>query len=65
MDYARMLAREVSPVGREMKREMWNARFQSLGRPSNSANGDHGRQFPVEDVKEGVWPTSGESAAPA
>lgn len=55
MDYARMLAREVSPRSvREMKREMWNAQFQSLGEAIESANADMPGSFVSEDFKEGV-----------
>jgi len=53
--YARMLAKEVSPRSlREMKREMWNAQFQSLGEAIESANGDMAASFASEDFKEGV-----------
>ena len=53
--YARMLAKEVSPRSlREMKREMWNAQFQSLGDAIESANGDMAASFASEDFKEGV-----------
>jgi enoyl-CoA hydratase/carnithine racemase len=53
--YARMLAKEVSPRSlREMKREMWNAQFQSLGDAIESANGDMASSFASEDFKEGV-----------
>ena len=53
--YAAMLAREVSPrsLG-EMKREMWNAQFQSLGQAIESANADMPASFASEDFKEGV-----------
>ena len=55
MDYARMLAREVSPRSvREMKREMWNAQFQSLGQAIDAANADMDASFLSEDFKEGV-----------
>ena len=55
MDYARMLAREVSPRSlREMKREIWNAQFQTLAQAIDDANGDMTRSFASEDFKEGV-----------
>jgi enoyl-CoA hydratase/carnithine racemase len=55
MDYARMLAREVSPRSmREMKREIWNAQFQTLGQAIDSANADMPGSFVSEDFKEGV-----------
>ncbi|HWA62024.1 MAG TPA: enoyl-CoA hydratase [Caulobacteraceae bacterium] len=55
MAYARMLAKEVSPRSvREMKREMWNAQFQSLGEAIESANADMEGSFTSEDFKEGV-----------
>ncbi len=53
--YARMLATEVSPRSlREMKREIWNAQFQSLGDAIDSANADMPPSFKSEDFKEGV-----------
>ncbi|HZZ34094.1 MAG TPA: enoyl-CoA hydratase [Caulobacteraceae bacterium] len=53
--YARMLASEASPRSvREMKREMWNAQFQSLGEAIESANADMPASFVSEDFKEGV-----------
>jgi enoyl-CoA hydratase/carnithine racemase len=53
--YARMLANEVSPRSlREMKREIWNAQFQTLGEAIESANADMGGSFVSEDFKEGV-----------
>jgi enoyl-CoA hydratase/carnithine racemase len=53
--YARMLATEVSPRSlREMKREIWNAQFQSLGDAIDSANADMPASFKSEDFKEGV-----------
>lgn len=53
--YAGMLAKEVSPRSlREMKREIWNAQFQTLGEAIESANGDMGASFLSEDFKEGV-----------
>ena len=55
MRYARMLANEVSPRSlREMKREIWNAQFQTLGEAIDSANADMGASFVSEDFKEGV-----------
>lgn len=55
MSYARMLAREVSPRSlREMKREIWNAQFQSLGDAIESANADMPASFVSEDFREGV-----------
>ena len=54
-DYARMLAHEVSPRSlREMKREIWNALFQTLGDAIESANADMPGSFVSEDFKEGV-----------
>ena len=53
--YARMLAAEVSPRSlREMKREIWNAQFQTLGQAIESANGDMAVSFKSDDFKEGV-----------
>ncbi len=53
--YARMLADEVSPRSlREMKREMWNAQFQTLGEAIEAANADMPASFTSEDFKEGV-----------
>lgn len=53
--YARMLAEEVSPRSlREMKREIWNAQFQTLGDAIESANADMPGSFVSEDFKEGV-----------
>jgi enoyl-CoA hydratase/carnithine racemase len=53
--YARMLANEVSPRSlREMKREIWNAQFQTLGQAIESADADMGASFESEDFKEGV-----------
>jgi enoyl-CoA hydratase/carnithine racemase len=55
MDYARMLASEVSPRSlREMKREIWNAQFQSLGEAVETANGDMATSFASDDFREGV-----------
>lgn len=55
MAYAGMLAREVSPRSlREMKREIWNAQFQSLGEAIDTANADMAASFASEDFKEGV-----------
>lgn len=55
MAYAKMLAKDVSPRSlREMKREIWNAQFQSLGDAIEAANGDMPASFKSEDFKEGV-----------
>ena len=55
MAYADMLANEVSPRSlREMKRELWEAQFQSLGDAIESANADMPASFVSEDFKEGV-----------
>jgi enoyl-CoA hydratase/carnithine racemase len=55
MAYARMLATEVSPRSmREIKREIWNAQFQSLGEAIEAANADMPASFTSEDFKEGV-----------
>lgn len=55
MAYAGMLAREVSPRSlREMKREIWNGLFQTLGEAIDSANADMAGSFVSEDFKEGV-----------
>ena len=55
MDYARMLASEVSPRSiSEMKREIWNAQFQTLGDAIEDANADMPGSFVSEDFKEGV-----------
>ena len=55
MTYARMLASEVSPRSlREMKREIWNGLFQSLGQAIDAANADMAGSFASEDFKEGV-----------
>lgn len=53
--YAKMLANDVSPRSlREMKREIWNAQFQTLGQAIEAANGDMPASFKSEDFKEGV-----------
>lgn len=53
--YAGMLAREVSPRSmREMKREMWNAQFQTLGEAIEAADTDMPASFTSEDFKEGL-----------
>ncbi|HWA89826.1 MAG TPA: enoyl-CoA hydratase [Rhizomicrobium sp.] len=53
--YAGMLAREVSPRSmREMKRELWNAQFQTLGQAIDAANADMPASFASEDFKEGI-----------
>ena len=53
--YAKMLATEVSPRSlREMKREIWNAQFQTLGEAIDAANIDMRGSFTSADFKEGV-----------
>jgi enoyl-CoA hydratase/carnithine racemase len=53
--YATMLATEVSPRSlAEMKRELWNAQFSSLGDAIEAANVDMAASFASEDFKEGV-----------
>ena len=53
--YARMLVTEVSPRSlREMKREIWQGLFQTLGEAIEAANGDMAGSFASEDFKEGV-----------
>ena len=55
MAYAQMLAGEVSPRSlREMKREIWNAQFQTLGEAIDAANIDMRGSFTSADFKEGV-----------
>ncbi len=55
MAYAKMLATEVSPRSlREMKREIWNAQFQTLGQAIDAANADMPPSFRSEDFREGV-----------
>jgi enoyl-CoA hydratase/carnithine racemase len=55
MSYAKMLATEVSPRSlREMKREIWNAQFQTLGQAIEAANADMPASFKSEDFREGV-----------
>ncbi|MFN0316062.1 MAG: enoyl-CoA hydratase [Burkholderiales bacterium] len=55
MSYARDLASNVSPRSmREMKRELWDAQFQSLGEAIDTANADLLESFKSEDFKEGV-----------
>ena len=55
MTYAKMLATEVSPRSlREMKREIWNAQFQTLAQAIDSANADMPPSFRSEDFKEGI-----------
>jgi enoyl-CoA hydratase/carnithine racemase len=55
MAYARMVAKEVSPRSiREMKRELWNAQFQTLGQAIEAADADMPGSFVSEDFKEGV-----------
>ncbi|SRR5579862_6351898 len=53
--YADMLAREVSPRSmREMKRELWNAQFQTLAQAITAADADMPASFESEDFKEGI-----------
>jgi enoyl-CoA hydratase/carnithine racemase len=53
--YAKMLASEVSPRSlAEMKREIWNAQFQTLGEAIEAADKDMAASFASEDFKEGV-----------
>jgi enoyl-CoA hydratase/carnithine racemase len=53
--YAKMLASEVSPRSlREMKREIWNAQFQTLGEAIEAADTDMMASFASEDFTEGV-----------
>jgi enoyl-CoA hydratase/carnithine racemase len=53
--YAKMLASEVSPRSlAEMKREIWNAQFQTLGEAIEAADKDMAGSFASEDFKEGV-----------
>jgi enoyl-CoA hydratase/carnithine racemase len=55
MAYAKTLASDVSPRSlREMKREIWNAQFQTLGEAITAANADMPPSFASEDFKEGV-----------
>ena len=55
MAYARMLASEVSPRSlREMKREIWNAQFQTLAEAIEAADADMSASFTSEDFQEGV-----------
>jgi enoyl-CoA hydratase/carnithine racemase len=55
MAYAHMLAKHVSPRSmREMKREIWNGLFQSLGEAIDDGNQDMLASFASEDFKEGV-----------
>ena len=55
MAYAKMLANDVSPRSlREMKRELWNAQFESLGEAIAAADADMAGSFASEDFKEGV-----------
>jgi len=55
MEYARMLAGQVSPRSlREMKREIWNAQFQTLAEAIDAANLDMEGSFRSDDFREGV-----------
>ncbi|MGL4541040.1 MAG: enoyl-CoA hydratase, partial [Polymorphobacter sp.] len=53
--YARMLANDVSPRSlREMKRELWNAQFETLAESIAAADADMAGSFASADFKEGV-----------
>ncbi len=53
--YARELADLVSPRSiRVMKRQLWEAQFQSLAEATSVANEEMRRSFAAEDFKEGV-----------
>lgn len=53
--YAAELAKNVSPRSmREMKREVYNALFQTLEEAIHDANADMMKSFACEDFKEGV-----------
>jgi enoyl-CoA hydratase/carnithine racemase len=53
--YARMLAGETSPRShRVMKRQLWNAQFQTLGEAIDVADADMLESFVSEDFQEGV-----------
>jgi enoyl-CoA hydratase/carnithine racemase len=53
--YAAMLAREVSPRSlREMKRELWDAQFQSLAEAVEAAEIDVAASVLSDDFKEGL-----------
>lgn len=53
--YARDLSTQVSPRSlREMKRELWEAQFQSLYQAIDSANADMRKSLLSEDYREGV-----------
>lgn len=53
--YAAMLATEVSPRSlREMKREVYDALFQTLGEAIDTANLDMAKSLACEDFREGV-----------
>jgi enoyl-CoA hydratase/carnithine racemase len=55
MTYAKMLANEVPPRSlREMKREIWQAQFQTLSQAIDAANADMPASFRSDDFKEGV-----------
>ena len=55
MEYAQMLAGQVSPRSlREMKREIWNALFQTLAEAIDAANLDMEGSFRSDDFREGV-----------
>jgi enoyl-CoA hydratase/carnithine racemase len=53
--YARELAELVSPRSMGViKRQLWEAQFQTLAEASATANEELRRSFPTEDFKEGV-----------
>ncbi len=53
--YARMLATEVSPRSlRVMKRQLWDAQFQSLGEAVDVGDAEMLKSFKSEDFREGV-----------
>jgi len=53
--YARELAELVSPRSlRIMKRQLWEAQFQTLAEATAVANEEMHRSFTTEDFKEGV-----------
>ncbi len=55
MAYADMLAREVSPRSlRVMKRQLWEAQFQTLGEAVDVGDAEMIKSFDSEDFREGV-----------
>jgi enoyl-CoA hydratase/carnithine racemase len=53
--YARELAELVSPRSlRVMKRQLWEAQFQSLAEATAVANAEMWQSFTAEDFREGV-----------